>query len=769
MQLIYGNIDRTKIESDTLKQYISIKDKNLDCIVVFQIGTFWETLFEDAKKLSSLTGMVLGKRTFKGIGDVAQCGFSSKKSLTGCIKLLLSNDYKVCLCEEYTDDNGITKRKITRTYTKGTLIENEFLETEENNYILALNKKEKEIELSYADVSTGQFFKTTGSIEEIRLEIEKIEPNEILIFEKDKVYFDDIIKKYGGTILENDFCTHNAENTIENYCKYTQKEYCAKLNKVSKYNIDNFLIMDETTRKNLELTRTKMYSRKKGSLLWFLNTTKTPMGTRLLKKYLSEPLLNIEKIKERQDAIEELVNNISLINELETVLQNFCDLSRICARISNSTIQPKDLYRISTNSDSLEKLNSLLRNLNSEVLKLNSSHLEKTLYLNNELKNAIDENAQDELKNGGIIKDGYNSNLDYLKNELLNLEKEIRVYELKERKRLDIEKLTIAKSKVIGYYIELPNSKAQKVPKEYFKKQALVNCSRFSTEKLKEIEEKIYNLKYKINEFEYVLYCEIREKAKEFIETIRKLAYEIAKIDVIVSLSRSALTYGFIKPDFNNETLEIKDGYHPSLLKLNNEIIKNNTEFKNNSMIILTGANMSGKSTYLKHNAIICLLAQIGSFIPAKSANLTIIDKLFLRQGASDDIINNNSTFMVEMNDIKFILDNITNSSLILLDEPAKSTNAKEGGAIARAFCEYLLEHYKTKTIIATHNLEITKIEKLYPQKAFNYVVGFNEFSTTHDRKIKRGVIDSSLAINTAMLADLPKEMIQKAKMYASA
>ncbi|MBR3605081.1 MAG: hypothetical protein IKL52_03530, partial [Candidatus Gastranaerophilales bacterium] len=492
------------------------------------------------------------------------------------------------------------------------------------------------------------------------------------------------------------------------------------------------------------------------------------MGARLLKKYVSEPLLNIEKIKQRQDAIEELINKKSLSDELGGILQNFCDLSRICARLSNSTISPKDLYRISSNSNALEDLDKILKKLNSTLLKLNSNHLKQTLNLNNELKNAISENAQDELKNGGIIKDGYNSNLDYLKNEVETLEKEIKSLETKERKKLDIDKLIITKSKVIGYYIEIPNSKLQKAPKEYFKKQGLANCTRFTTEQLKELEEKIYNLKYKINELEYVLYCEIREKAKKFIETIRKLSYEIAVIDVLVSLSQSASAYGFTKPSFDENIFKIKDGYHPSLLKLNNEIIKNDTEFNQNSMIILTGANMSGKSTYLKHNAIICLLAQIGSFIPANSATLTIIDKLFLRQGASDDIINNNSTFMVEMNDIKFILDNITNSSLILLDEPAKSTSAKEGGAIARAFCEYLLEHFETKTIIATHNLEITKSEKTNPQKVINYAIGYGYSSTNQDRKIRKGIMNSSLAINTALLANLPKEIIAKAKSYTS-
>lgn len=769
MLLDSNTFDRKNLNIDYLKNYFEIKDEFNDYVVMFQLGSFFETYFEDAKILSKLSGMTLTSRSFsKSLEEIALCGFPISNQIT-YLKLLLDNNFKVCVCEEYKDENGTIKRKVKRAYTKGTIIENEFLETTENNYIAVVYFANNEANFAYADVSTGQFYKTKGSIEEIKLEIEKIEPNEILIIENQKNIFQELTKKYNVTILENSYKSKKIEEIIEKYCLYTQKNYCAKLNEIIEYNINHYLIMDEATRKNLELTRTKMFSKKKGSLLWFLNYTKTPMGTRLLKRYLSEPLLNIEKIKERQNAVEQLINNKNLLEKIEKTLEDFCDLSRICAKISNSTILPRDLYRISQNSSSLLELDKLSKQFNSNHLTINSQKLNFTLDLTSEIKEAIKEDASDEITKGGIIKDGYSANLDYLKDKLEKFEKKLQQYENKERKKLDINNLKISSSRIIGYYIEIPNSKLQKIPSNYLKKQTLQNCSRFATQELAVLEQEIFNLKYKINELEHKLYCDLRNQAKDFVETIRELALEIAKIDIIASFAKCAVVNNFVKPNFNNEEMKIINGYHPSLIKLRNEIVKNDTNIKNGSMIILMGANMSGKSTYLKYNAIICLLAQIGSYIPADFANLVLIDKLFLRQGSTDDIINNNSSFMVEMNDLKFILDNITNSSFILLDEPAKSTNAKEGGAIAKAFCEYLINHFKVKTIIATHNFELTKLEEEYPNIAYNYVIGDsdNEIYAIKNRKIRRGITKSSLAINTAILANLPKEIIENAKKYA--
>ena len=768
MLLDIKQVDKSRLKSNVLKEYLAFKEENAEAILLFQIGGFWETFFHDAKIFSEITGVTLGTRKIKDTGEILQAGIPLH-TLDLYIKKILNEDYKVCLCAQFQNDDNEFYREITRTYTKGTIIENEFLDSTENNYIALIYKEQDIYQLIYADVSTGQFYKTKGHFEQISIEIEKVEPNELLVFKGQESIFKDIISKNNTTFLDDlEYKDCKSENALVRYYKLNQKSYSVELDKIIEYNIESFLAMDHITRRNLELTRTRRFLKKKGSLVWFLNYTKTPMGSRLLKKYVSEPLLDVEKIKKRQDAVEELVCNRRLLESTEQILEHFCDLSRMCAKISNSTIFPKDLFQIVTNSKSLEDIYNICTKFNSPLLKVNRNKLSETLRLASKIKSAIKENSPNEITKGGIINEGYDAHLDYLRSKLNNSFEELDKYEASEKKRLDIEKLKIDSSNAIGYYIEIPASRINKVPKEYLRKQALTSCSRYTTEKLKKIETEIFNLKFQINGLEYDLYCDIRKQAAKFVEIIRKLANDIARIDVLASYSRAAIINGLTRPDFNSDGIFIKNGFHPSLIKLKNEVVKNDTNLSNGSMIILTGANMSGKSTYLKYNAIICLLSQIGSFIPADSANLTITDKIFIRQGSTDDIINNNSSFMVEMNDLKFILDNITNSSIVMLDEPAKSTNAQEGGAIARAFCEYLLSKHSAKVILATHNCELTKLEEQFPSRALNYVIGNADLSqiTINDRKIKRGIMSSSMAINTAILANLPAEIISHARNY---
>ena len=767
MYLYADEIDRDELQNEILIDYFSIKDLNPDCVLLFQIGSFYELFFQDAKILSDITGITLTSRTFAKVGDIAQCGFPKSQNVNFYIKQLLDNNYKVCLCDELTDEYGKIRRVLKRKYTCGTILENELLDVAQNNYIAALRDNNTFFELAYADVSTGQFYKTKGDFNEIFSEIVKIEPSEVLFLKREQEKFDAISKKYNVTILDDVKYFNSSDEIIKKYCKDTQKDFCISFDEIFSYDIKKFLSMDEKTRKNLELTRTKMHLKKKGSLLWFLNNTKTPMGIRLLKKYLNEPLLNLENILERQNAVDEFIQNIELLSKIEKILDDFSDLSRICAKISNSTILPKDLYAICESASSLVELFDLLKEMNSEFLKLNNEKFIKILDFIKQIKLSIKKDANDEITQGNIIALGFDSNLDYLKDKLSDFEKQIYAYESHERKRLNIDNLKISLSKVLGYYIEIPNSKIQKASNQYIKKQALTNSTRYTTQKLSEFEQEIFNLKYKINEYEYKLYTNIKNQAKDFVVDIRELASEIAKIDVIASFARCALEYNLVRPKFNNDKIIIKNGYHPALLKLKDKITKNDTDIQNGSMIILTGANMSGKSTYLKHNALICLLAQIGSFVPADYADLTIVDKLFMRQDTSDDILNQNSSFMVEMNDLKFIVENVTDSSFVLLDEPAKSTNAKEGGAIARAFLEYLLKYYNTKVMIATHNLELTKLENLFPDRVFNYLVG-EDNSNSFSHKIKRGIIKSSFALDTAILANLPNEIIENAKKYIS-
>lgn len=769
MLFSFKQLNTEELTSKVLKDYMIIKNENLDTVVLFQIGDFFETFFEDAKKLSDATGIVLGTRSVKGVGEILQAGFP-KHSLSFYIKKLLSEGHRISICEQFQPNPNKKEylRKVTRKITQGTIIEKEFLDSSANNFILSACQIDKNLyDIAYADVSTGQFYKTNGSYEKIKEEIEKISPSELLVLKKEEELFKEVISKFETTLLDKQYEKNTVDEIILNYCKETQKEFEVKLDKIIEYKIDCYLSMDEITRRCLELTRTRRSHKKRGSLFWFLNYTKTPMGARLLKKYLSEPLLNLNAIYERQKAIEEIINKKTTIKDFETVLECFSDLSRVCAKISNSTISPKDLYQIAKDAEGIKKLHIITNKFISKNMQIEQKWLDDTLEIANRIKNAISKSSPEEIKSGGIIKKGYSPDLDYLNEKIKKITRKISNYEKNQQKNLGIEKLKINYSGTLGYYIEIPSTKQSVVPASYLRKQALANCVRYTTQELKDLEEDILSLKYHANRLEYELFCEIRKMSATFVENIRGLAKEIARIDVLVSLAKCAYDNNLQKPTFNKTTICIQDGFHPSLLKLQNDIVKNPTLVENGAMIILTGANMSGKSTYLKHNAIITLLAQIGSFVPAKLADLTLVDKVFFRQGSTDDIVNNNSTFMVEMNDLKFILDNSTEDSYIFLDEPAKSTNEKEGGAIARAYLEYIIKYKKAKTMLVTHNFELTKLEISFPNIVHNYTIGsLNNTKDRIDRRIKKGIVTSSLALNTAALASLPTEIIQKAKTY---
>ncbi len=768
--MLYGyyQVDKSKIKGTSLLQYINLKENYNDGIVLYENGAFYDTFFDDARTTANITGLTLSVKRMSAIGEYHQTGIP-KTNFFLYVKKLLDNNIKIYLCEQLEDkEEGSIKRELTRIFTPGTIIEKELLDSYENNYIASLYYDKNIVKLAYADVSTGQLYKTEGKINEIEFEIGKISPKEILISEKQEDYFEKFLQDYYFVAVEEEnFKNFNIEDVIINYCELNQKKYFAKLDKVVEYKLETFLMMDDVTRKSLELTKTRKQSKKKGSLLWFLNYTKTTMGARLLKKYINEPLLDIKDIKKRQSAVAELLKSEDLLNQYESTLENFCDLSRICTKISNSTIKPKELLEIASCSNVIEKLNELSKNVKSKLLYLNNSKLNDILKLSKEIKNALDEDINDKTKDDYIIKKNYSAELDYLRDKYENCKKEIKDYEKKLRKKLNIDELEIEYKRALGYFIEIPATKRMYIyEKDYIKKQTTENVIRYTTEKLSALESDLIILKYKIDSAQEEIYNKLKKYADSFTQNMRSLSSEIARIDVLVSFARCAKNNNLKKPEFQNDGIEIQNGFHPSLIKLNNQVIKNDTSLKNNSMIILTGANMSGKSTYLKYNAIIPILGQIGSFVPADKTILTITDKIFLRQGSTDDIINNNSSFMVEMNDLKFIIDNVTNKSLILLDEPAKSTSTNEGGAIVKAFCEYILNNFKTKTIIVTHNLDITKLEEQYPDRIFNYATGSNENNKINDRKIRRGTAQTSSAINTAILADLPDEIIKKAKEY---
>ena len=495
--------------------------------MLFQLGSFFETYFEDAKIFSVIAGITEGSR--KIIGDTILCAGINASTVTTYIKLLLDNGYKVCVCTEEKNQFSKPTRKITRIYTQGTIIENELLENSENNFIMAIYKYKNNFLLSYADVSTGQFYKTSVDFETLCHEIYKILPNELLISKTQQEIFEQFLPKFNVTLLDEKYFDKNIEKTILKYCLNTQKTYLIELNDVIEYIPQTYMLIDEITRRNLELTKTKRYLNEIWlqlyvqvcfmllclhhiqqllilrqtqllQLMWFLNYTKTPMGSRLLKKYISEPLMNLSEIKKRQQAISELIENKETLFQINELLISFFDISRICAHMTNSTISPKDLYNIANNADKIRILYDILKKLKSPLLKMDKENTQSVIYFIETIKRAIKDTAPKDTKNGGIINEGYDSNLDYLNSKLNSISDEIEKYRLKEIKRTGIEKLKLGYMSAIGFYFEVTKAQSVRVPDDYFKKQGLANCVRYSTNKLSELEEEYGSLKFKINE-----------------------------------------------------------------------------------------------------------------------------------------------------------------------------------------------------------------------------------------------------------------------------
>ena len=774
----HTQLDKELIKGTILEQYAQLRDDVKDGVVLFDMGAFYDTYFDDARFISSIaSNYTLTKKEMFGY-ELHQLGIP-KKTLEFFVQIAFKHNVKVyrydivqevAISEEEDSKNqSAKKRQLTRIYTPGTVIEDELLEAEENNYILSLYYDNNVCYLSYADVSTGQFYKTKASLAKIAFEVDKIEPVEVLISKEQKEIFKEILKEYKVVELKEDkFKGISIDNVLLNYCKEHQLDYCVILDDVIEYKLEDYLLIDYVSRRCLEMTRNKKNLKRVGSLYWFMDNAKTFMGKRLLKKYLSEPLLDVNDIKKRQEAIAELLTDNQKLDCFVESLTKFCDLSRLCSRISNATIEKNDLQAIMNCSDSIYSLKELCKNAKSEYLKLGKFEIENVTSLIDEIQRAIFWGCylfDDVCKK--IIKDGYDSKLDYLWEKLENKLEEVKNYEQKMRQKTGVENLKIIRNSKCEYFIEVTNVKAKYIYDNSFKlKNRTQKLSRYATDELGELETEINDAILKIDALQKELFNNLRTYAKNILESVRKLANEIATVDVFVALAVCARENNLTCPVFVKNGLKSENAFHPCLLKLNNYLTKNDIEFENEKMIILTGANMSGKSTYMKTNAIISILGQMGSFVPAQNAQISLVDKIFVRQGSTDDIVNNNSSFMVEMNDLRFIIDNATSSSLILLDEPAKSTNQKEGGAIVRAFCEYIVKYSKAKTMIITHNFDIANLEDKYPNRILSYKVGSREAGAYNDKKIRRGIASTSCAIDTAILAELPYEIINLANNY---
>ena len=788
-------------ETPLMKQYKEIKSKYEDCILFFRLGDFYEMFFDDAIKASKELGLTLTSRNKEKGENVPLAGIPYHTA-NPYISKLVSKGYKVAICEQVEDPKtvkGIVKREVIKIITPGTVIDVETLDDKSNNYLAAIRIIENMIGIAYLDITTGEFkvVEVESDKEYINLfnELNKIEPREILItnsfYENVKDKIDDFIQKMDGVITPIQVIRDSEEMLLNYFNIISLESFGIKnkkaiigaaamaldyaismqldgeliIEKIEFINNKNFADINLITKKNLELLKNQREKTTYGSLLWVLDKCKSSMGTRLLKRYINNPLLDIHEIKKRQNDIEYFINNVLIREEIKEKLENVYDLERLVAKIIFGNENGKDLIALKNTVKSSIEIIYILKENNF----FNDINLEILLNIYKLIEKSILEDAPFSVREGGIIKTGYNDELDEVHKIMNNGKDYLLEIEAREKEATGIKNMKIKYNKVFGYFIEITKSNLEMVPESYIRKQTLSNAERFITPELKKYEDTIINSKARIEEIEYYLFKEISAKIKEEKSLLIKLAEKLAYIDVIISFSTIAVENDYVKPEINeNFDLEIINGRHPVVEKLigKSDFVSNNTLITGNErFIVLTGPNMSGKSTYMKQIALISIMAQIGSYVPATQAKLPIVDKYLTRIGASDDILSGQSTFMVEMSEVSNILNNATENSLIILDEVGRGTSTFDGVSIATAISEYIHEKIKAKTIFATHYHELTDLEKKY-KNVVNYRIEVNEKNgkVMFLRNIVKGGADKSYGIEVAKLAGLPKEILKQSK-----
>ncbi|ADK15184.1 DNA mismatch repair protein MutS [Clostridium autoethanogenum] len=787
-----------------MQQYMEVKESYKDCILFFRLGDFYEMFFEDAKIASRELELVLTGR---------DCGLKERAPMCGIpyhaansyIGRLINKGYKIAICEQLEDPalaKGIVKRGIIKVVTPGTYTDSTFLEENKNNYIacLYIDTQTNISALCFADVSTGEFncTDTPFNLSTILDEISKYSPSEILI--QDSISIDLLNKMkdiFSGSftkldesyfagetknMLEDQFENFTGENysneiikccgSLLKYIRETQKNDLSHINKFSYYNIVDYLTIDGNSRRNLEITESLRENNKKGSLLWVIDKTNTSMGGRQLRRWLEQPLINKVKIEERLDSVEEISNNISYHEDLKEALKNIYDIERLVGKISSKSVNAKELNFLKNSIEKIPEVKSILSNFHTKLLKYMYENLDELKDIYVLLDKSILDNPAISLKEGNLIKKGYNSDIDELKEIKAHGKEWIASLENSEREVTKIKSLKIGYNKVFGYYIEVTKSNLNLVPEgRYIRKQTLTNAERYITPELKEMEDKILGAEEKLINLEYSVFIEVRDKIEIEVDRMQKSAKIISEVDCLSSLARVAIENNYCKPKItNSDNIIIEEGRHPVVEKMidSGEFISNdiNIDTGKNQLLLITGPNMAGKSTYMRQIALIVIMAQIGSFVPAKNASISVCDKIFTRIGASDDLASGKSTFMVEMWEVSNILKNATNKSLILLDEVGRGTSTYDGLSIAWSVIEYICKNskLKCKTLFATHYHELTKLEgKIDGVK--NYCVSVKEMedNIVFLRKIIRGGADQSYGIEVAKLAGLPEEVLKRA------
>ena len=796
------------VVSPMMQHYIKTKEEYKDCILFYRLGDFYEMFFEDAETVSQELELTLTGK---------DCGLAERAPMCGVpfhaadnyINRLVEKGYKVAICEQVEDPKkakGIVKREVIRVVTPGTNLYTQALDETKNNYIMSVAYISNRFGIAFADVTTGAFMVT--EVEKLRNlldEIYKFSPAEMICNEAfcmsgvdleelrnrlhisvsalDNWYFDDdlcdrTLKEHFhvGTLeglgLKDYDCAVIAAGALLTYLLETQKTSLEHMREITPYITDKYMLIDSSTRRNLELTETMREKEKKGSLLWVLDKTKTAMGARMLRSFIEQPLIEQEAINRRLDAVEEINRQEMDREEIREYLGPVYDLERLISRVSYQSANPRDLIAFKTSIGMIPHIRRLLAQFQSEELQKVYEDMDELQDLYQVLDKAIVEDPPLAMKEGGIIKDGYDRQIDDFRQAKTKGKTWLAELEAEEREKTGIKNLRIKFNKVFGYYLEVTNSFKDMVPDYYTRKQTLTNAERYITPRLKELEDMILGAEDKLYALEYDRFAEIRNMIAGEVERIQKTARAIAKLDAYLSLALVASRNQYVRPKINTKgIIDIKDGRHPVVEKMitNDMFIPNDTYLDNgkNRISVITGPNMAGKSTYMRQTALIVLMAQIGSFVPASKANIGIVDRIFTRVGASDDLASGQSTFMVEMTEVANILRNATAKSLLILDEIGRGTSTFDGLSIAWAVIEHISNPklLGAKTLFATHYHELTELEGKLPG-VNNYCIAVKERGDdiVFLRKIVKGGADKSYGIQVAKLAGVPDSVINRAK-----
>ncbi len=806
-----------ELVTDVMKQYLKIKRENPDSILFYRLGDFYETFFEDAEILSRELQLTLtGRDAGKHYGRIPLAGIPVK-AVDNYLEKLVGRDFKIAICEQLEDPKfakGLVDRGVVRTITAGTIYESKFLNQTSNNYVCAVFAENNNWGFAYTDISTGEFKAATLSYEALLTELARIQPSEVVapakklklepfqIVPEEKIDLpDEILNFYNCAkvpvrVFEDEFAQNNLKSVFklkdlsslgykDNELAYrasagvlayiweNMKDGFPKFERIELYELSEFVSLDIHTRKNLELTETLREKNKYGSLLWAIDKTSTSMGARLLKNWICQPLKDKTQILNRQNTVKTLVDNPSVRYDLEALFRDISDIQRLSSRMSNNSATPRDFISLGTSLKTLPKLVNIAKNIGINVFESIEKSLDDIEQYASLIEKTIVENPPITIKEGGIINEGVNSNLDYLRDLMSNGENWLKKFEEQERKRTDISTLKVGYNKVFGYFIEVTNSNLSKVPDDYIRRQTLTGAERFITDKLKKHEDEVLTAQVKANDLEYKLFSDFKEYSKEFVSLIREISQSISQLDVFNSFATIAVEQNYVCPEIDDSRdFFVKNGRHPVLEKIlplgayvPNDLELSCDDLSKTQFMILTGPNMAGKSTYMRQNALIVILAQIGSFVPADYAKIGIVDKIFTRVGASDDLTLGKSTFMVEMSETAYILNSATDRSFILIDEIGRGTSTYDGVAIAWSVAEYIATKINARCIFATHYHELNVMTKTLPQiKNFRITISEENGEIEFLRKIVQGGASKSYGVQVAKMAGLPSSVISRSE-----